>query len=279
MPELPEVETTLAGLRPSLLGAKIVRLVVRERRLRWHIQSGLESKVRGRTIIAMRRRGKYMLIHLDRGGLLMHLGMSGSFRVILANTSKNTGGNTAIETHDHYDLITDRGDIIRYRDPRRFGCLLWASGDPTQHKLIRTLGIEPLNLEFNGKYLHHAAKGRTLAVKNLLMNGKIVVGVGNIYAAESLFDSGIHPARGCHRISEQRYQRLAESVQKILNQAIQQGGSTIRDFAAADGQPGYFAQELMVYGRAGAQCHQCKTPIRNITLGQRSTFYCPKCQR
>ncbi len=285
MPELPEVETTLTGLRPSLLGAKIVRLVVRERRLRWHIQSGLEGKVRGRTVTAMRRRGKYILIHLDDneldcgdldcGGLLIHLGMSGSFRVL----TKNTGKNAAIETHDHYDLITDRGHIVRYRDPRRFGCLLWASGDPTQHKLIRALGIEPLDLEFNGKYLHHAAKGRTLAVKNLLMNGKIVVGVGNIYAAESLFDSGIHPARGCHRISEQRYRRLADSVRTILTAAIQQGGSTIRDFAAADGQPGYFEQELMVYGREGKQCYTCGTRIRNITLGQRSTFYCPRCQR
>lgn len=271
MPELPEVETTLNGIRPCLLGSKIARLVVRERRLRWPVDARLEEKVRGRPITAMRRRGKYILVSLDRGGLLLHLGMSGSFRALPRDT--------AVEVHDHYDLVTDRGRIVRYRDPRRFGCLLWAAGDPAHHERIRALGVEPLEAGFNGRYLRAAAGGRTQAVKNLLMNGRVVVGVGNIYAAEALFDAGIHPLRGCHRISEARYQRLTESVRKILNAAIQKGGSTIRDFAGADGWPGYFEQELMVYARAGKPCHRCGTPIRNITLGQRSTFYCPGCQR
>ena len=275
MPELPEVETTLNGLRPALLGAKIARLVVRERRLRWPIEARLENKIRGRTVTAMRRRGKYIIIALDRGGLLMHLGMSGSFRVLARSA--------AAEVHDHYDLVTDRGRIIRYRDPRRFGCLLWAAGDPMAHERIRALGVEPLESRFTGKHLRAAARGRTLAVKSLLMNGQIVVGVGNIYASEALFDAGIHPLRGCHRISEARYQRLVESVQKILGAAILRGGSTIRDFAGADGQPGYFEQELMVYGREGEPCRRCgqenARPIRNITIGQRSTFYCPGCQR
>ena len=274
MPELPEVETTLNGLRPHLLRAKIARLVVRERRLRWPIQAGLENKVRGRTVTAMRRRGKYMVIDLDRGGLLIHLGMSGSFRVLT-----KTAADESIQSHDHYDLITDRGRIIRYRDPRRFGCLLWSADDPMTHQRIRDLGIEPLQSSFTGAHLYRVVRGRTVAVKNLVMDGRVVVGVGNIYASEALFDAGIHPLRGCHRISEERYQRLVESIQKILNAAIQRGGSTIRDFAGIDGQPGYFEQELMVYGREGESCGRCKAHIRNITIGQRSTFYCPGCQR
>ena len=275
MPELPEVETTLNGIRPCLLGSRIARLIVRERRLRWPIDARLEEKVRGRTITAMRRRGKYMLINLDHGGLLMHLGMSGSFRVL----ARDTAAAKIYDRHDHYDLVTDRGRIVRYRDPRRFGCLLWTAGDPMTHERIRVLGIEPLESRFNGEYLRTAARGRTLAVKNLLMNGRVVVGVGNIYASEALFDAGIHPLRGSHRISEARYQRLTASVQKILAAAIRRGGSTIRDFAGADGNPGYFEQELMVYGREGAPCYQCGTPIRNRTIGQRSSFYCPECQR
>lgn len=271
MPELPEVETTLSGIRPHLLGAKLARLVVRERRLRWPIEAHLEEKVRGRSIVRMWRRGKYILIALDRGGLLIHLGMSGSFRV--------PAQDAAAEPHDHYDLITHHGRIVRYRDPRRFGCLLWCAGDPAAHERVGCLGIEPLSPRLDGKYLRALAAGRVMSVKSLLMNSRMVAGVGNIYAAESLFDAGIHPRRGCHRISEARYHLLSESLRKILNSAIQRGGSTIRDFTGADGQPGYFEQELMVYGRAGEPCYVCGTPIRNITIGQRSTFYCPECQR
>ena len=271
MPELPEVETTLNGLRPWLLGARIARLVVRERRLRWPIEARLENKLRGRTVAAMRRRGKYLLIDLDRGGLLIHLGMSGSFRVL--------SEDAAAGSHDHYDLVSDRGPIIRYRDPRRFGALLWTAGDPMAHPRVRTLGVEPLEASLSGAYLRHAAAGRKLAVKGLLMDGRVVAGVGNIYASEALFDAGIHPLRGCHRVSEARYGRLVKSMRKILKRAIRQGGSTIRDFAGADGRPGYFEQQLRVYGREGEPCRRCGARIRNLVIGQRSTFYCPGCQR
>ncbi|MGI9311239.1 MAG: bifunctional DNA-formamidopyrimidine glycosylase/DNA-(apurinic or apyrimidinic site) lyase, partial [bacterium] len=179
----------------------------------------------------------------------------------------------------HYDLVTDRGRVVRYRDPRRFGCLLWTAGDPMQHDRIRALGAEPLEAAFDGRHLRAAAARRTAAVKTLLMNAHVVVGVGNIYAAEALFDAGIHPLRGCHRISAARYQRLADSVRKILTRAIAHGGSTIRDFAGATGAPGYFEQELMVYGRDGQPCRICRTPIRNTIIAQRSTFYCARCQR
>ncbi|MGR3983814.1 MAG: bifunctional DNA-formamidopyrimidine glycosylase/DNA-(apurinic or apyrimidinic site) lyase [Gammaproteobacteria bacterium] len=270
MPELPEVQTTLNGIRPDLLGAKI-QLVVRERRLRWPIEPSLEAKVRGRTVTRMRRRGKYMLLDLDRGALLMHLGMSGSFRALSAGA--------AAARHDHYDLLTDRGRLVRYRDPRRFGCLLWCAGDPLRHNLIRMLGVEPLTAKFNGAYLRASSRGRSCAVKILLMNSRVVVGVGNIYASEALFDAGIHPLRGCHRISELRYQRLSESVQKILTDAISRGGSTIRDFSGADGMPGYFEQELMVYDREGKTCFRCRGKIRCVVAGQRSTFFCGGCQR
>ncbi|MGR3914993.1 MAG: bifunctional DNA-formamidopyrimidine glycosylase/DNA-(apurinic or apyrimidinic site) lyase [Gammaproteobacteria bacterium] len=270
MPELPEVQTTLNGIRPDLLGAKI-QLVVRERRLRWHIEPRLEAKVRGRKVMRMRRRGKYILLDLDRGALLMHLGMSGSFRALPQDA--------AAARHDHYDLLTDRARVVRYRDPRRFGCLLWCAGDPMQHERIRMLGIEPLGAGFNGAYLRESSRGRSCAVKILLMNSRVVAGVGNIYASEALFDAGIHPLRGCHRISELRYQRLSESVQKILTNAIALGGSTIRDFANADGMPGYFEQELMVYDRAGKTCYRCRGEILCAVAGQRSTFFCGGCQR
>lgn len=272
MPELPEVETTLSSLRPHLFGARITQLVVRERRLRWPIEAHLEDKVRDQRITRMRRRGKYIVIDLELGGLLMHLGMSGSFKVL----PKGVAGDR-YERHDHYDLHSSHSRIIRYRDPRRFGCLLWSAADPMQHPLIRNLGVEPLEAKLDGNYLHRVASRRTVSVKILLMDSRIVVGVGNIYAAEALFDAGIHPLRGCHRISVARYQRLTESVQKILRAAILQGGSTIRDFAA-DGEPGYFKQHLLVYGRTGQPCRLCATRIRNITIGQRSTFYCPNCQ-
>ncbi len=274
MPELPEVETTLHSLRPALMGVKIARLVVRERRLRWPIEARLEDKLRGRTVTQMRRRGKYIVLNLNRGGLLMHLGMSGSFTVL----PKRAAETETAGRHDHYDLLSSRGGIVRYRDPRRFGCLLWSAVDPMQHRLIRSLGVEPLESSLDGEYLRRAATGRKSAVKNLLMDSRVVVGIGNIYAAEALFDAGIHPLRGCHRISEIRYQKLTESVRKILRAAILQGGSTIRDFTA-NGQPGYFKQQLSVYGRAGEPCRRCKTPLRNIVLAQRSTFYCPQCQR
>ena len=280
MPELPEVETTLRGIRGALQGARI-RLVVRERRLRWRIPAGLERRVRGQTVAGMRRRGKYILLVLERGALLIHLGMSGSFRVL--------SGAPAPAAHDHYDLVTDAGRIVRYRDPRRFGCLLWCGGEPLQHPRLRGLGVEPVaagdatdttaRAKFNGDYLRRAAASRRITVKQFLMESRVVVGVGNIYASEALFAAAIDPRRACHRVSAARYQKLADATRAILRDAIRRGGSTIRDFAAADGRPGYFEQELKVYGREGAPCARCGRAIRRAVIGQRSTFYCPGCQR
>jgi len=274
MPELPEVETTMRGIRGALIGARI-ELVVRERRLRWRIAAGLEGKVRGQIVTGLSRRGKYILLGLARGSLIIHLGMSGSFRVLSAagGAAKTPGA------HDHYDLITDTGSIVRYRDPRRFGCLLWRAGDALGHPRLRNLGVEPLGAQFTGEYLRRVATGRRAPVKNFLMDGRVVVGVGNIYASEALFAAAIHPRRACGRISTARYERLADAVRAILADAIARGGATIRDFAAADGQPGYFEQELQVYGRDGAPCPRCAGPIRRAVIGRRSSFYCAHCQR
>lgn len=278
MPELPEVETTLRGIRGALQGARIAELVVRERRLRWRIAAGVEGKVRGQTVAGLRRRGKYILLDLQRGGLILHLGMSGAFRVLDGGDGDGDGA-AAPGPHDHYDLVTEAGRIVRYRDPRRFGCLLWCGRDPLQHPRLRGLGVEPLSAEFTGDALHRAAAGRRAAVKTFLMDGRVAVGVGNIYACEALFAAAIHPRRAAGRISAARYCLLADSVRAILRAAIARGGSTIRDFTAADGRPGYFEQQLQVYGREGAPCVVCARPIRREVIAQRSTFYCPGCQR
>jgi len=274
MPELPEVETTLRGIRGALTGAR-VRLSVRERRLRWRIPAGLEARVRGQTVAGMHRRGKYIVLALERGALIAHLGMSGSFRVLpAAGAAAKTPG-----AHDHYDLITDAGRVVRYRDPRRFGCLLWGGRDALAHPLLAGLGAEPLGAGFTGDYLHRRAAGRRAPVKNFLMDGRIVVGVGNIYASEALFAAAIHPRRACGRVSAARYRSLADAVRAILADAIASGGATIRDFAAADGRPGYFDRALQVYGRAGAPCPRCGRSIRRAVIGQRASFYCGGCQR
>ena len=273
MPELPEVETVLRGLRPRLQGARIVRLRVRERRLRWPVDSRIGQKTRGRKIIAMQRRGKYLLMQLDRGGLLAHLGMSGSFRLLDANAHHR------IARHDHYDLITDNGALLRYHDPRRFGCLLWCAEHPLHHPRIQSLGIEPLDDEFDGDYLHAKSRARKVAIKTLLMNATIVVGIGNIYACESLHLARIHPLRLCCKLSRTRCATLTQAVQTTLTTAIAKGGTTIRDFSGADGMPGYFEQQLAVYGRNGEPCDRCGARIRQIVIAQRSTFYCPRCQR
>ena len=274
MPELPEVETTLRGLTPHLVGTRIAQLVVRERRLRWRIADDLEDRVRGLRVTAMRRRGKYIILELENGALLMHLGMSGSFRVI----PKAEATTATVARHDHYDFVTQQGHLIRYRDPRRFGCLLWAA-QPEAHPRIRELGVEPLAAEFDGGYLYRAARNRKVAVKQLLMDGKVVVGVGNIYASEALFAAGIHPKRAAQRIARKRYSDLVVEVRRVLSAAIASGGSTIRNFSGTEGVPGYFAQELRVYGRAAAPCDRCQTPIVKCTIAQRATFYCPGCQR
>lgn len=271
MPELPEVETTLSGIAPYLSGQTLSAITVRERRLRWPVTPGLERNATGQKVTFLTRRGKYILLGLEKGGLLIHLGMSGSMRVLPEPAPP--------ESHDHFDLQTNEGNIIRFRDPRRFGCLLWHAGDVRTHPRLRGLGVEPLGDAFSGKHLYNASRHRRLAVKNLIMNGQIVVGVGNIYASESLFDAGIHPRRGCHRISLERYHRLSQSIQHTLQKAIKEGGTTLRDFVRVDGRPGYFEQRLSVYGREGERCDKCEGAIRKSVIGQRATYFCPRCQR
>lgn len=271
MPELPEVETTLRGIAPHLAGRRIERLLVRERRLRLPIPMGTEDLVAGQRVETLRRRGKYLLIGLERGSLLVHLGMSGSLRVVSAESPPGP--------HDHLDLCLASGRCLRLRDPRRFGIFLWLATDPEEHPLIAHLGPEPLSDDFGGDHLWRLSRGRRTAVKAFLMDASVVVGVGNIYANESLFLAGIHPARPCGRVSRERYGRLADTVRKVLTEAIAQGGTTLRDFVQEDGSPGYFAQSLRVYDRTGEACPGCGEPIRARRVGQRGTFYCPRCQR
>jgi formamidopyrimidine-DNA glycosylase len=271
MPELPEVETTLRGIAPHLQGGRIAALMVRQRRLRYPIAAGTEEAVAGQPILAVRRRGKYLLVDLGRGGLLIHLGMSGSLRVL--STPCPPGA------HDHLDLCLEGGARLRLHDPRRFGGFLWTPGAPDDHPLIRNLGPEPLGPDFDGACLHRASRGRRTAVKAFIMDGRRVAGVGNIYANESLFLAGIHPGRASGRVSAARYQRLAESIRTVLRRAIREGGTSLRDFVREDGQPGYFARDLQVYGRDGLPCLRCGGTIRQRRIGQRSSFFCVRCQR
>ncbi len=270
MPELPEVETTRRGLIPWMRGARITDLVVRDHRLRWPIAPDLGARLRGRTIKDISRRGKYLLVWLDRGALIMHLGMSGSLRVV---------NDTPPGPHDPFDLVLAGNPPvrIRLRDPRRFGALLY-SDDPLSHPLIATLGPEPLEAGFDGAYLHEQARGRTIAIRDLLLNGRVVAGIGNIYANEALFEAGIHPRRPAGRIGAGRYDALARAIVAVLSRAVSAGGTTLKDFAASDGRPGYFQQQLCVYGRAGGACPRCAAPVARLTMGGRSGYYCPRCQ-
>ena len=270
MPELPEVETVRRGLSLHLIDRCIRKVVVRQRRLRCPIPRGLEQKIKGLCIKAIERRAKYLLIRCESGCLICHLGMSGSLR-ILDKTS-------AAGPHDHVDIYIDDSRMLRFCDPRKFGLILWTAKDPMQHKLLRDLGPEPLSTDFNGEYLYRISRGRKLAIKSFLMDSHIVVGVGNIYANEALFKAGVHPRRAAGRISLTRYESIAEAVRVTLKNAIKEGGTTLRNFVAEDGQPGYFKQALNVYQRTGEPCPSCKTPIRLMRIGQRSTFYCPRCQ-
>lgn len=275
MPELPEVETTLRGIRPHLQGRRVEALRVREPRLRLPIPPDLPPRVAGRSILGLGRRAKYLLIELEGGTLILHLGMSGSLRVLPADSPP--------AKHDHLDLVLSDGQCLRLRDPRRFGLLVWTP-DPaaiaeTRHPLLKDLGPEPLGETFDGDHLHRESRHRRVAVKSFLMDGHVVVGVGNIYASESLFLAGIHPARSCHRIGLGRYRRLAAAIRSVLGASIAQGGTSLRDFVQEDGNPGYFAQSLRVYGRAGEPCPDCGDPVRQRRIGQRSSFYCARCQR
>jgi len=270
MPELPEVETTRRGLAPHLIGRTVTALDIRQPRLRWPIPRALREKLPGQRIDAIERRAKYLLVHTKAGSAILHLGMSGSLRVLPASTP--------VGAHDHVDWRLDSGKVLRYTDPRRFGSQLWQAPGKV-HPLLAGLGPEPLSDDFDGDSLFLRSRGRSASVKVFLMDQAIVVGVGNIYASEALFAAGIHPGRAAGAVSRERYQRLAAAVKQILAHAIERGGTTLRDFISPDGVPGYFEQELFVYGRTGEPCRVCATPVRASVIGQRSTFHCPRCQR
>ncbi len=270
MPELPEVETTRRGLAPHLIGHRVLGATLRRPDLRWPIAPEIAAELPGQRIEAVLRRAKYLLVEAQTGSALLHLGMSGSLRVLPAST--------AVGLHDHVDLALDSDRVLRFNDPRRFGCLLWQPAG-TVHPLLAGLGPEPLSGDFDGDHLWRLSRGRSAPVKAFLMDQAIVVGVGNIYAAEALFRAGIHPFRAAGKVSRERYAALAEAIKAILAHAIARGGTTLRDFISPDGAPGYFEQELFVYGREGERCKVCRTPLRARSIGQRPTVWCPRCQR
>ena len=271
MPELPEVETTRRGLAPHVEGRRVTAVTLRRPDLRWPIPPEVPRELPGRRIAAVRRRAKYLLLDTDAGdSALLHLGMSGMLRVLPPQTPVNA--------HDHVDIALDSGRVLRFTDPRRFGCLLWQPAG-TVHELLQDLGPEPLSDDFDGDWLFARSRGRSAPVKAFLMDQRIVVGVGNIYAAESLFRAGISPLRAAGKVSRARYIALAEAVKEILGYAITRGGTTLRDFLNPDGAPGYFEQELAVYGRGGLPCPACGTRLRQASVGQRTTVWCPRCQR
>lgn len=271
MPELPEVETSRRGIEPHLHKRTITGITIRQHKLRWPIPKNLPALAKGQKIREVCRRAKYIYLKLDNGSIIIHLGMSGSLRIC---TSK-----TPPEKHDHIDITVSSKKILRLRDPRKFGCVLWTAGDIELHKLIRSLGPEPLDNVFTAEYLHGKAKKRSCSIKSFIMNSHMVVGVGNIYASESLFKAGINPKRKAGSVSLARYEKLVEAIKKTLRDSIEQGGTTLKDFTSEDGQPGYFAQKLLVYGRAGEACSVCGKPVKQITQQARSTFYCSQCQR
>ncbi|MEA1062831.1 bifunctional DNA-formamidopyrimidine glycosylase/DNA-(apurinic or apyrimidinic site) lyase [Erwinia sp. HR93] len=268
MPELPEVETTRRGIEPHLVGETILHAIVRNGRLRWPVSSEIHS-LSDRRVISVQRRAKYLLLELESGWIIIHLGMSGSLRIL--------PNERAAEKHDHVDLVMSNGKILRYTDPRRFGAWLWAT-HLEGHRVLAHLGPEPLSEAFNGEWLRAKSIRKKSAIKPWLMDNQLVVGVGNIYASESLFAAGIHPDRQASSLSPEEYSRLAESIKAVLLRSIEQGGTTLRDFLQSDGKPGYFAQELQVYGRQGEPCRTCGSLIMMGKHGQRSTWWCPDCQ-
>ncbi len=273
MPELPEVETTRRGIAPYLVGHRIRAVTLRRADLRWPIPPEISELLPGQRIDAVERRAKYLLLRTAVGSALLHLGMSGSLRVLPADAP--------VRAHDHVDFALEEASdgprVLRFTDPRRFGCLLWQAPGAV-HPLLAHLGVEPLTDAFDGDLLWHLSRGRRAAVKLFLMDNAIVVGIGNIYASESLFAAGIDPRRRAGAVSRARYATLAAEVKRILAWAIERGGTTLRDFISPTGVPGYFFRELNVYGRTGEPCRVCGTTIRQVTLGQRSTFWCPRCQ-
>jgi formamidopyrimidine-DNA glycosylase len=271
MPELPEVETTRRGLAAALAGRRIAAVRVRERRLRWPLPRGFERALCGATVQSVGRRAKYLLIATDRGTLIGHLGMSGSLRLVAAGAPHLP--------HDHVEIALESGRCLRFNDPRRFGSLHFVAGDPAAHPLLRHLGVEPLSRSFSAAYLYAQTRRRRIAVKQLLMNQHLVVGVGNIYASEALFRARVLPARAAGRLRHADCARIVAGVRAVLRAALRAGGTTLRDYVGTDGAPGYFSQKLYVYDREGLPCRRCRTPIRRRVQGQRATYWCPHCQR
>jgi len=270
MPELPEVETTRRGITPHLASQTISKVIVRQRQLRWPIPSNLNKLLSGQTITAIDRRAKYLLLNTTNGTLIIHLGMSGSLRVLLQHTPATK--------HDHIDILLNNGSLLRLRDPRRFGAVLWSKLDPSKHKLLHQLGVEPLSRALNGEYLFNKAKNRKIAIKQMIMDSHIVVGIGNIYANEALFVAGILPSVPAGNLTMERMDNLSRAIKKVLNKAIKSGGTSLRDFVQSDGKPGYFQQQLNVYNRSDQTCLRCGNPISMVKQGQRATYFCSHCQ-
>lgn len=271
MPELPEVETTRRGVAPHLVGRRVAKLHVYDSRLRWPVPADLADRLVGRAIDGVDRRSKYLLFRLGSDTLLVHLGMTGSLRVYRKAPPR--------QLHDHIDIVLDDGTLIRYNDPRRFGAMLWVGAAASDHPLLRDLGPEPFDSAFDASYFWRATRSRTAAIKLALMDNGLVVGVGNIYASESLFRAGIRPALRANRVSRPRLARLVDEVRAVLTDAIAKGGSTLRDYVDASGEPGYFQLDYFVYGREGLPCRVCGSLIRQRRLGARASFYCTQCQR
>ena len=271
MPELPEVETTRRGLEPHVAGRRILQLALHEPRLRWRVPDDLPAKLAGQRITGTGRRAKYLLITLESGTLLVHLGMSGTLRVLPADTPRIA--------HDHYDLLLDSGNTLRFNDPRRFGSLHYTSEDPELHPLLARLAPEPFDSTFDADYLWRVIRRRQASIKQVLMNSRLVVGVGNIYASETLFRARIRPRRRAQSLTREEVARLVKAVRAVLSMAIKVGGTTLRDYVGANGEPGYFRQKLYVYERAGEPCRVCGTVVRQLTQQGRSTYYCSGCQK
>ena len=269
MPELPEVETSRRGIEPWIVDTTIADVRIHDRRLRWPVARGIENKLRGQSIESVGRRAKYILINTASGTAMLHLGMTGSVFIV------DRGAPAAV--HDHIDIELDSGKMLRFRDPRRFGSFHWTR-NPSQHPLLEKLGPEPLSDDFDVHYLYDVSRGRKVSIKQFIMNAHVVVGVGNIYASESLFLAGINPQRAAGRVWRARYGRLVGAIKDVLSRAIRAGGTTLRDFYGGDGEPGYFKQQLEVYDRDGEHCRICNTLITSIVQGQRSTYYCKRCQ-
>jgi len=271
MPELPEVETVKRGIEPHVRGRRVTGVRLREARLRWPVPGAVASDLPGQRIHGVTRRAKYLLLRLDHGHLLIHLGMSGTLAVVAAGLPPGR--------HDHVDIELNGSICLRFHDPRRFGSVLWTTEPPRRHRLLQNLGPEPLGDEFHGGYLYAQSRGRRLAAKSFIMDSRIVAGVGNIYASEALYRAGIHPTRPAGRISQQRYDALAAAVRATLAEAIELGGSSLRDFRDGHGKPGYFVPRLRVYERQGEPCSTCGRPIRRRVIGQRASYFCVACQR